>query len=81
MDTLNNRINRWERRGVYDDPRLTELVTLYKDSGFTVKLEAFNPDPGSTCNECIRDNPDQYKVLYTKKIVNKRIKVRGACKK
>ena len=67
MDTLDDRIIRWERRGVYDEPRLTELVKLYKESGFTVKLEAFSPDSGSECNECIRENPDRYKVLYTKK--------------
>ncbi len=67
MDTLEARIKGWERRGVYDDPKLTELVKLYEELSFTVKLEPFRPEIEAGCVECIKENPDQYKVLYTKK--------------
>ena len=67
MNILKARIKAWERRGVYDDPRLTELSKMYEELGFTVKLEPVKPEMEAGCTECIKDNPDKYKVLYTKK--------------
>jgi len=46
---------------------LTELVKLYEALGFIVTLEPFRPEIEAGCVECIKENPDQYKVLYTKK--------------
>lgn len=67
MDALEARIKGWERRGIYDDPKLTELSKTYKELGFTVRLEPFKPEMETGCTECIKENPDKYKVLYTKK--------------
>lgn len=75
MEPLETRINGWEKRGIYDDPKLTQIVKMYKEIGFSVKVEPFKPgiesgiEPGieTECTECIKENPDKYKVLYTKK--------------
>ena len=67
MDTLKAQIKGWERRGVYDDPRLSEISKMYEELGFTVRLEPFRPEIEAGCSECIKENPDKYKVLYTKK--------------
>jgi len=50
----------WTKRNVVEEPRLSELVELYKELNFEVKLEdcteADFQDDG--CNECIKDSPE-----------------------
>ena len=67
MDKLETRIKGWKKRGIYDDPKLTQIVKMYEEIGFSVKIEPFKPDMETGCTECIKENPDKYKVLYTKK--------------
>ena len=67
MDTLEARIKGWDRRGVYDDPRLTQISKMYEELGFIVRLDPFSPELEAGCSECIKGNPNKYKVLYTKK--------------
>ena len=67
MDGGQARIKGWTRRGIYDDPRLTEILTMYEDLGFAVKLEPFRPELEPGCNECIKQDPAKFRVLYTKK--------------
>jgi hypothetical protein len=57
----------WTKRGVYDEPRLTEVLSMYEEIGFIVKIEPYSSDIEVTCNECVKQNPEKYKVLYTKK--------------
>jgi hypothetical protein len=57
----------WERRATYDDPRLTEMVESYRELGFEVHLEPFHPDEESQCTECMRQDCDRYKTIYTRK--------------
>lgn len=58
----------WTKRNVVEEPRLSELVELYKELNFEVKLEecteADFQDDG--CNECIKGFAGRYKVIYTK---------------
>jgi len=56
----------WERRGIYDDPKLAEITELYRELGFSVRCEAFTPEMETGCSECMKKNPGKYKVLYTK---------------
>ncbi len=59
----------WERRTVADEPRLSELVEMYEELGFEVQLEDFNPkEEGAECTECMKENPEKYKVIYTRKV-------------
>ncbi|MBU0462151.1 MAG: hypothetical protein KKE12_00775 [Proteobacteria bacterium] len=67
MDTLEAQIKGWERRGIYDDPNLTQILKMYEELGFMVRLEPFRPEMEAGCTECIKENPNKYKVLYTKK--------------
>ncbi|MBC8442165.1 MAG: hypothetical protein H8D87_21065 [Deltaproteobacteria bacterium] len=67
MDTLEAQIKGWERRGVYDDPRLTQILKMYEEIGFIVKIEPVRPEIEAGCTECTKENPDKYYVLYTKK--------------
>ena len=67
MDILEARIKGWDRRGVYDDPRLTQISKMYEELGFIVRLDPFSPELEAGCSECIKENPNKYKVLYTKK--------------
>ena len=57
----------WAKRVTYDDPRLTEIAQIYKDLGFEVHLEPFDPDTEPGCVECMRCTPDRYKTIYTRK--------------
>ncbi len=59
-------IKGWQLRGVYDDPKLTEISKIYEELGFIIKLVPFNPGLVSGCTKCIMESPDKYKILYTK---------------
>ena len=58
----------WIKRNVVDEPRLSELVELYEELNFKVKLveptESDFQEDG--CNECIKGFAGRYKVIYTK---------------
>lgn len=68
MDTLEPQVKGWERRGIYAEPKLTQISEMYEELGFLVMLKPFNPEIEAGCTECIKENPDEYKVLYTKKM-------------
>lgn len=57
----------WEKRATYDEPRLSEMVEMYKEIGFEVLLEPFSSDEEPGCAECMKDSPQQYKTIYTRK--------------
>ena len=56
----------WVSKGTFEEPRLSELIALYKDIGLEVRLEPFDPatDPG--CAMCMRLHPENYKTIYTR---------------
>lgn len=58
----------WERRGIFTEPRLSELVTLYQELGYEVLVVP--PDPSEIdevpCRECFLLFPERFKVLYTR---------------
>ncbi len=57
----------WEKRATYDEPRLSEMVEMYKEIGFEVLMEPFSPEDEPGCAECMKDSPQQYKTVYTRK--------------
>lgn len=57
----------WEKRGVYDEPKLSELCEFYKELGFEVIVQPYKPD-GSECGYCYEKNKENFKVVFTKKI-------------
>jgi hypothetical protein len=64
----------WTRQFVANEPRLSEAVDLYKETGYEVHLEpipkADNPSElpmvGSECTTCFDGNEDQYKIIFTR---------------
>ena len=57
----------WEKQATYDDPRLSEMVDMYKEIGFDVHLEPFNAANEEGCTGCMALFPDQFKTIYTRK--------------
>jgi hypothetical protein len=58
----------WERRTTYDEPRLSEIAETYSEMGFEVHIEAFNPDEEPGCITCMKERPELYKTIYTRKV-------------
>lgn len=57
----------WEKQGAYDEPRLSELVSMYEEIGSEVRLEPFCPEEESGCRECMKVDSHRYQTIYTKK--------------
>ena len=61
----------WVRRNVTDEPRLSELVELYKSLGYEIMLKDFIPgEQADECSECMVSFPERYKIIYTRKKVD-----------
>lgn len=64
----------WQKRFVAEEPRLSEMVHLYEETGFEVLLEPVSaveePDEGSEecqeCRICYEGSEDQYRVIFTR---------------
>jgi hypothetical protein len=54
----------WKRMNTIDEPRLSELVAMYKETGNEVHLEPVDLDEMTECDECIRLQPERYKTIY-----------------
>ena len=68
---LNSKNNSgWIRRSVLDNKRVEETVEMYESIGFEVQVKDFNPEllPEKDCKTCFTDNPDNFKIIYTRKI-------------
>ena len=55
----------WKKQSTYDEPRLSELIEIYKEIGFEVHLEPFDPEEEPGCAECMKISPERYKTIYT----------------
>jgi hypothetical protein len=60
----------WQKQATYDEPRLSEMVDMYKEIGLDVHLEPFNADNEEGCTDCMALIPDQFKTIYTRKKVD-----------
>ena len=56
----------WERRSILDEPRLSEVVEMYRDLGFEVKVVDLKPEMLAGCDTCIVGPTETYKVVYTR---------------
>ncbi len=65
----------WTRQFVASEPRLSEAVALYKETGYEVHLEPVPeknqasdilPMMGSECTSCFEGSEDQYKIIFTR---------------
>ena len=64
----------WTRQFIADEPRLSEAVALYQETGYEILLE---PVPkkeqtgdfimmGQKCMTCFEGKEDQYKIIFTR---------------
>ena len=60
----------WEKQATYDDPRLSEMVDMYKEIGLAVHLEPFNAANEKGCTGCMALFADQLKTIYTRKKID-----------
>ena len=66
----------WTKRFVANEPRLSEAVDMYRDSGFEVHLKPLpkgaeietqvSEDEEGECLGCFEGFEDQYKIIYTR---------------
>ena len=57
----------WERQNTLDEPRLSEVAEMYRETGFEVRIEPFDPDRESGCSECMTASAEKYKTIYTRR--------------
>lgn len=57
----------WVKRTTYDEPRLTEMVELYRELGFEVHLEPFNLADEPQCAECMKEAPERFSTIHTRR--------------
>ena len=58
----------WERQNALDEPRLSEVADMYREIGFEVRIEPFDPDKESGCTECMKASAEKYKTIYTRRL-------------
>ena len=59
----------WREKGVFEEPRLSEIITIYKELGFEVRCEPFEAADGGDCTECMRVLADRCQRVYTRKTI------------
>jgi len=57
----------WTRQSTNDEPRLSELVQIYRDIGYEVHLEPFHPEEEAGCSQCMQTAADHCKTIYVRK--------------
>ena len=57
----------WQKLATYDEPRLSELVEMYREIGFEVHLEPFDALQEPGCTGCLQASPERYQTIYTRK--------------
>jgi len=57
----------WKKQTTYDEPRLSEMVEMYKEIGLEVHLETFIPEQNPGCSDCMKISPEKYRTIYTRK--------------
>lgn len=58
----------WNKRTTIGEPRLTEIVELYKSLGYEVRVEPVKLDElDDDCKKCYADEAEEVKTVYVKK--------------
>jgi hypothetical protein len=54
----------WKKQTTYDEPRLSELVQMYEETGLEVRLE--EPEKSDDCAACYDASAGKLKTIYTR---------------
>jgi len=70
LDPKQLRPEGWQRRSIASEPRLSEMVEMYRDLGYEVILvpAARDEGDGASCTACFSgsDGPGGEQVIYTR---------------
>jgi len=58
----------WERQNTLDEPHLSEVAELYREIGFEVRIEPFDPDRESGCTECMKASAEKFQTIYIRRL-------------
>lgn len=58
----------WKKEGTFDEPRLTEVVELYREIGFEVFAKPAFLAEVNGCAECMKPDLGRFKTVYVRKI-------------
>lgn len=61
----------WEKQGSFDEPRLSDVVETYREMGFEVLLDAYDPSldaEGGGCNGCISASAERFRTVFIRKM-------------
>ena len=56
----------WKKRNITDEKRVDEFIELYESLGYEVKVENYKSQNNDDCNECMKEIPENFKVIYTR---------------
>ncbi len=57
----------WRRMSTIDEPRLSELIELYRESGFEVLLRPVSREElGDACAECLLAQSERFRTIYVR---------------
>ncbi|HOP86192.1 MAG TPA: hypothetical protein PLM71_07640 [Syntrophorhabdaceae bacterium] len=70
----------WEKRFIACEPRLTEMVDLYREIGFEVLLEPLPLEDDmekqtcveKECTVCYQQNREKYRIIYTRQKISEK---------
>lgn len=60
----------WEQQGSFDEPRLSDIVEMYREIGCEVLLEPYDPavDGDGGCSACMVAAKERFRTIFTRKI-------------
>jgi hypothetical protein len=61
----------WEQQGSFDEPRLSDVVEMYREIGCEVLLEPYDPVDdlgGGGCSACMVAAKERFRTIFTRKI-------------
>ncbi len=59
----------WTRMTTIDEPRLGEMVELYRELGYEVLLRPVSREElGDGCLECYLAQPDRFRTIYVRRV-------------
>lgn len=57
----------WTKKGIYDEPRLSEIMTLCTDIGLEVRKVPFDPAHETQCTACLQASAERFFTVYTRR--------------
>ena len=61
----------WQRMATASEPRLSEMVEIYKSLQYEVRLEPVILKNGEGCSQCMDTDLERYRTIYVKQLDNR----------